>query len=1054
MSTNLLVIPATQKLFAQIMNEISDKNIAENGQISGHWGEIFIQRPVIAISFCLLILLSGLKALADISVSQFPRLASAMLEINTSFVGASAEAVKSFVTDPMERVLSAVPGVDYLDSTTTAGLSNIRLWLHLNEDIPSAISEASTQLDRIKYELPSGAYDPSIEVVRADRPWAGFYLPVVLKNGISRSATTDFLEREILPSFGSIAGVRKAEIIGGRSPAMRIWLNPELMTALDIRTSDIRSAISNNSVIATLGKTENSVQRIDMLAKPALLAEEDFENLILRESNDEVIRLGDVALVKIDEEGGTENSRYTQDDAVFIAVWPMPGANEIDIADILYTEIDSANDRLPGDLEIQLGYDCTKYMRSALKEIVITLLETIILVGLVVTIFMGSVRNALVPLITIPVSLLGAVAAIYAMGFSLNLLTILAIVLAVGLVVDDAIVVVENVARLIRSGVNPNLAAMQSSRQLFSPIFSMTLTLAIVYLPIGFLSGLTGALFKEFAFTLAIAVIISGIIAVTLSPVMSATVCRNQILPGKTEKLADGIFDRVRAGYASLLKKSLNSSGSVLIVYLFSILLIPLLYVFSKQELAPIEDTGSLMMIIKAPPDASLEFNTSSMSGVVSALEDLPGREQMWQRLHEAGGFAGQTFSDHDERDVSVQELLPLAFNNLSRVPELKALPTLETSLPTAGNFDVEFVVQSSESLDEMYPYVQQMLSAAASSGLYLYTDTDLVIDLPQVNIKIDYELAADLGFSHGEVMSQLGFFYAEEFIEQFNINDRAYKIIPMAAEDFRDNPSKLLDLMVTNAAGLSVPLSSLAVIERVAAPRSLGRFEQKNAFRIFGALIPGRTKEEGLEFLERTAEEVLPANYSYDYAGESRQIRKEGSSLFSALAIALVIVYFVLAVQFNCFRNPLIILMGSVPLGFMSALLFTYLDFTTINIYSQIGFITLAGLVSKNAILIVQFANSLYKTGMSRYDAIFQGAAVRLRPVLMTSGATILGHFPLVLVTGAGAEARNSIGIILVAGMLVGTLFTIFILPSLYLWFSSSSREKDAREVKVSVEV
>ncbi len=1009
------------------------------------FADIFIRRPVLAVSICLLMVFAGIKAARDMPVSQFPQIESSSLVVSTQFVGASAEVVKGFVTDPIERAASSVPGVDYIDSTTTAGYSLVTIWLKLNEDSTVALAELSARLDQIRFELPRDAYDPAIQVSRADRPHAGFYLPVLLTEEMSRSGATDYLGRHVLSVLGAIPGVQKVGIVGGRYPAMRVWLSSKLMNTYDLSAVDVEAALRANNVIATIGRTENAQQRMDLLANTGLQTVDDFESLVVRATGSMVLRLRDIARVELGEEEGSENARFSQNRSLFISVWPLPGANEIAIADRLYEAVERLNQNTPDGLQIIEGYDITLYMRSALKEIFITLAETICLVGLVVFAFMGSIRTAFVPLITIPISLLGALAAMSLLGFSLNLLTVLAIVLSVGLVVDDAIVVVENVARFMRSGMSRTEAAMKSSRQLLAPITAMTLTLAVVYAPIGFLSGLTGALFKEFAFTLAVAVLISGFVAVTLSPIMSAYVCPEGGQEGALARRVNALFDRCQQSYMQCLSVTLAHTSKVGFVGIFFLLLMVPLYLFSMHELAPVEDTSSISVITSAPPEASLDYTTRHMYNVVDALAALPDRTKMWQVVLPTGSFAGQDFVGHDDRELSVHEMLPQAFGQLSGVAPLKSFPTLQAALPTAGNFDVEVVVQSTDEPHVMMRHANALLQAARDSRAFIYVDTDLRIDLPQVHFRIDRDQAADLGFTMQEVARQLSVPLSGSYVNRFDYDGKAYQVIPMFAEDQRANPEQLLEVNVRSPDGVLVSLSAIATLEYAAAPRFLTRFEQKNAFKVFAAVIPGTTKDRGLQALERAAKDTLPASYSVDYVGESRQIRAEGNTLTGVLGVALVVVFLVLAVQFNSFRDPFIVLLGSVPLAFSGALLFTFLGLTTINIYSQVGLITLVGLVSKNAILIVEFANHLQRAGLTRLDAIKEGAAIRLRPVLMTTGATVLGHFPLVLVSGAGAEARNSIGIILVAGMMIGTLFTLFVLPTVYLAVSSDHRNENA---------
>lgn len=995
--------------------------------------DIFVTRPVLAVVLSLSLVLIGIRASMSLPVLQYPKVESSSLVISTAYVGASAEVVKGFITDPIERAASTVPGIDYIDSSTLAGMSTVTVWLKLNEDSTAALAELSSRLDQIRFELPAGAEDPSVEVKRADRSNAVFYLDVITE-GFSRAQVTDYLTRHVNPILSSIDGVQRIGIEGGRNPAMRVWIDPIKMAAFNVSAQDVHSALSSNNIIATVGKSENSLQRINLMANTTLQNVSDFERLVIRESDNSLIRLSDIARVELGEEEGEVNARHSQSKAVYISVWPLPGANEMVIGDQLYPLLDKINPTLPDGLHIDIGYDGTLYMRDAIKEIFSTLIETILLVGLVVLALMGSIRTAIVPLITIPISILGAAAAMSLMGFSLNLLTILAIVLSVGLVVDDAIVVVENVSRYMREGKTRLQAALASSRQLLAPIIGMTITLAAVYAPIGFLSGLTGVLFKEFAFTLAVAVLISGIVAITLSPIMSAYASPEGGKEGRGTRWVNQRFDILHRAYGKLLDKVFAWRPQVLFAGVFLTLLIIPFYLFSQQELAPIEDQSSINIVVEAPPEASLEYTTDYMTDVVDTLLATEDSKFMWQIIRGNGGFGGVIFEPFDQRDRSVHEILPEMFGTSSSITGLKVFPILLPALPTAGSFDVEMVVLAPDEAEDMQQYADKLKAAAFQSGRFMFAETDLKVDLPQVSFILDRERIADLGMSLDSVSRQLGVMLSGNYVNRFDYQGKAYRVIPMAEGQARDNPQALLDLQIRTPNGDLIPLSTVASLDYKTAPRVLGKFQQKNSFRIYGGVLPGTTKEQALSALEEAAAEILPSSYSLDYAGESRQLRQEGNTLVGVLGIALVFVYFVLAVQFNSFRDPLVVLIGSVPLALAGAMLFPFLGWTTINIYSQIGFITLVGLIAKNGILIVEFANHLQSEGFNKLQSIKGAAETRLRPVLMTTAATALGHFPLILVTGAGAEARNSIGIVLVAGMVIGTVFTLFVLPCVYM--------------------
>ncbi len=905
--------------------------------------DIFVHRPVLSIVIAVALVLAGWRAAVALPILQFPQMQSASLEITTAYIGASAEVVQGFITDPIERAAASVPGVDYIDSTTVAGMSTVTVWLKLNQDSSDALAELSSRLSRISFELPADAEDPAVMVRRADRPNAGFYLTVLLDN-ISRAAVTDYLTRRVNPELASIAGVQRIGIEGGRLPAMRIWLDPQRLSLYNLSAQEVEAALQANNIIATIGRSENSQLRIDLLTDTSLKNIADFERLVVREIDGSQIRISDIARVELGEEEGEINARMDQSNAVYISVWPLPGANEIAIADELYATLDRLNPTLPEGVQIDIAYDVTRYMRNALSEIFTTLIETIVLVGLVVLVFMGSLRTALVPLITIPVSLLGSVAAMAMMGFSLNLLTILAIVLSVGLVVDDAIVVVENVTRYMREGMTRTQAALTSSRQLLTPIIGMTITLAAVYAPIGFLSGLTGMLFKEFAFTLAVAVLISGVVAVTLSPIMSAYASPEGGREGLFTRKVNASFARLQQYYSNGLNRSLAWQSQVLVIGLFISLLTVPFYLLSLQELAPVEDQGSINIIIESAPDAALENTTAAMHNVVGAMKALPGADQMWQILQPAAGFSGVNFVDFDQREKTVHQLLPEAYGKLSQVSGVRALPILPAALPTAGNFDVELVVLSSDSPQQMQQYAQQLVGAAFQSGRFMFADTDLKIDLPQARLQLNRERIADLGMNLSEVSRQLGTLLSGNNVNRFNFDGKAYRVIPMVEGHSRLTPQALMELKLRTPTGDLILVSTIASLQMQAAPRLLGKFQQKNSFRVYGGLIPGTTKEQGLAALEAAAAEILPPHYTLNYAGESRQLRQQGSTLLGVLGTALIFVFLVLAVQFNSFRDPLVVLLGSVPLALSGALLFTFLGWTTINIYSQIGLITLIG--------------------------------------------------------------------------------------------------------------
>nr|WP_086939781.1 efflux RND transporter permease subunit [Thaumasiovibrio occultus] len=1005
--------------------------------------DIFVKKPVLAIVVSLVIIIAGAMASLRLPISQFPQIESSSLVIQTEYVGVSADVVKGFVTEPIERVAMSVPGVDYVDSTTTAGMSKVTVWLKLNQNSTDALSELNSRLSQIAYELPEGAQNPSVTVARVDRPGATFYLNVTSET-MDRPTLTDFLARDVTPWLASVEGVQSADILGGRKPAIRVWLDPVKMASLNIGASEVHQALYENNVIASLGSVESASQNISIMSNALQQTTDDFRQLIVRKSDDGFVSLGDIARIELGEDRGADSARLDRNESVFIGVITSPGSNEIAIGDALYEQLATINARLPEGTAVTIGFDGTQYMRDALKEIFTTLVETVLLVGLVILLLMGSFRTALVPLVTIPISILGSTAAMLIAGFSLNLLTILAIVLSVGLVVDDAIVVVENVARHMRDGKGRIEAALISSRELLRPIFSMTITLALVFAPIGFVSGLSGALFKEFAFTLAIAVLFSGVVAITLSPIMSAYVSQEKGKESRMTLWVNKAFDKLANRYENGLKTAFIYRKVLLTAaVILSLLTVPF-YLFSQKELAPVEDQSLLFVISEAPSGGSLAYSNQFMREAVDSLQHIEGIDMIWQTVSESGGFSGINFVPYEDRDFSATDILQEIYFTLKDVTGLRVYPTAPMPLPTAGQFDVEMVIQSQDSYANMSQYAYQLLDAAHQSGMFMFVDTDLKVDMPHSELNFDSNKMMDLGLTTKAVTDQIALLVSEQEVTRYDSSGKAYRVIPQVDETMLTGSDALLTLQIKTPSGEFVPLSSIASLEQTVSVRSASRFNQLNAFRILGGLIPGVTPDLALSALEQAAAEILPQGYQVNYAGSSRQLRQEGNSLLSVLAVALFVVYMVLSVQFNSFRSPLVVLLGSVPLALAGGMMFAFLGLTTMNIYAQIGFVTLVGLVAKNGILITEFANELQQEGYRKYDAVIESAKLRLRPILMTTAATVLGHFPLVLVTGAGAEARNSIGIILVAGMIIGTVFTLFVLPTMYLVVSKEVTAPD----------
>ncbi len=1012
--------------------------------------DIFIRKPVLAVVINLIILAVGWRSIDALAVRQYPRLESSAIVITTVYVGASAETVRGFITTPIERVVSAIDGIDYIESSSRASVSTVTVRLRLNHDSNDALAEISARLNQVRSTLPSDAEAPAVDIQRTDKPYATFYISFT-SDQMSLMQLNDYLVREVQPEMQTIAGVQRVGVEGAREMAMRVWLDTTKMESFDITPGEVRDALARNNFLAAVGRTKGRDVQIDLLTDSDLRAASEFEDLIVREREGTFVRLSDIARVELGSEEPTGEAGFNGKPAVWLSVWPLPRANELEVASLLKERIEEVRPTLPAGVEMTLAYDGTYYMDHAIKEITTTLMETIAIVSLVVFLFMGSVRTVLVPLMAIPVSLIGACIAMLLFGFSLNLLTILAIVLSVGLVVDDAIVMVENVERHIREG-RPKLeAAFIGARELFAPVVSMTITLAAVYTPIGFQSGLTGMLFREFAFTLAASVVISGIVAVTLSPIMSAWMVPAGGREGRFTRLVNALFDRLRIGYERLLGRVLSVWWLLVPASIAACLLAAPLYQRSKKELAPTEDEGIVFAAVMTAPDATLDYTVRGFAKVAEAFMSVKEAKFFFQvaELSMGGGFGGIQTVDWDKRDRTTEPIQNEVIGRLMGIKELRSIAIRPAPLPGAGQFDVELVITSGDEGPEMEPVINQIIGAGYGSGKFVYVDSDLKIDLPQTRIEIDRKKVADLGLDLADVGQDLAVLLSGGYVNRFNYAGRSYKVIPQVADAARRTPEQLLELKVRTRDGGLVSLRSLVTLRTETAPRVLSRFQQRNSAKVYGVVAPGVTKEEALSALEAAAAQIAPPGYAIDYAGESRQMRTEGATLVSTLGFAIGLIYLVLAAQFGSFRDPLIVLLGSVPLALTGALVFTASGATTINIYSQVGLITLVGLVAKNGILIAEFANHLQEQGLSKRDAVKQAAGTRLRPILMTSAATVFGHLPLVLVTGAGAEARNSIGIVLVSGMAISTVFTLIIVPSIYMLIAGrkAPREQEAAE-------
>jgi multidrug efflux pump len=1009
--------------------------------------ELCIRRPVLAIVINLVLVIAGLQAARSLNVRQYPKLESASVTVRTQYAGADAQLVRSFVTTPLERAIAAADGIDVLESETTQGLSSIHARLKLNFPAASALADISARVNQVRADLPPGAEIPAISLEPSDSQFAALYVSFGSEI-LADNQLTDYLIRVVQPRLSALTGVQRAEILGGSQFAVRVWLDPDRMMALKVNPATVSQALARNNYLSAVGETKGQLHRVSSSADTDLHSAEDFQQLVIRRQNGALVRLQDIAEVRLGAESYDQDVRLSGRKEVFMGIWVLPNANALDVIAHARAELEGIERELPSGVRATIAFDSTDYIHNAIQEVIRTLLETVLIVMLVLFAFLGSLRSVLVPLVAIPLSLIGAVFVIQVCGFTINLLTLLAIVLSVGLVVDDAIVVVENVERHIAQGLSPIEAAVLGARELIGPIVAMTVTLAAAYIPVGFQGGLTGALFREFAFTLAGAVLVSGVVALTLSPMMSSRLLRRQSNPRALPALIGRGFEALRRGYGRALEWMLRRRPATYTLWLVLSLAIIPLYLFSPGELAPNEDQGVVFTALDVPPNATLERLEPYADQLLEIYSSVPEFEQSFQLLTPSGGFSGAIMKPWARRERSIFPVQIELTKRAEAIAGLRPLVFLPPALPNAGLLPVEFVISSTAEHAELVKFAEQLQEAAEASGeFYFPLISDVRFDEEKNQIRIDRDRAASMGLSMEQVGADLSALLGGDFINRFNLDGRSYKVIAQVQRRSILTPEQLLELPITGPDGTVIQLGAIAQVERGVGARSLNRFQQLNSVKL--SSVPTRSLDSCLRVLERKAAEILPPGYRVDYAGQSRQLRQEAGRFLPALGLALALIFLALAVQFNSFRDPLVVLAGSVPLALFGGLIFTFLYFwappglefpltrgwtTTLNIYSQVGFVTLVGLIAKNGILIVEFANAEQARGASKQEAVLSAAATRLRPILMTTVATVLGHFPLTLVAGPGAVARNSIGIVLVGGMCIGTLFTLFVVPCLYV--------------------
>jgi multidrug efflux pump len=1011
--------------------------------------DIFIRRPVLASVVSLMILVLGLRSYSSLPVLQFPRTTNTVVTVTTTFYGADPDVIAGFITTPLENAIAQANGIDYMTSNSTPGVSTITVNLRLNYDGDKALTEISTKVSSVLNQLPPGSQQPVFTVKvgqTIDAMYIGFS-----SNVLSANKITDYLIRVVQPKLQAVPGVQTAELLGSKVFALRAWLDPNKLTAYGLTGADVTQALAGNDYISGIGTTKGQMVQVSLTASTSVHSVEEFKNLIVKQTDSALVRLRDVATVVLGAEDYESEVGFDGKKAVYVGIQVAPAANLLDVIKGVHDILPGIVSQLPQGLSGEIVYDSTEFVNSAIDEVVRSLLEALAIVTLVVFAFLGSVRSALIPTIAIPLSLVGTLTIMLALGYSINLLTLLALVLAIGLVVDDAIIIVENVNRHLAAGMAPIPAAMVAARELGGPIIAMTVVLVAVYVPIGFQSGLTGALFAEFAFTLVGAVTVSGVIALTLSPMMSSRLLTSEARKSRLVGFVDRQFERLHRRYISMLHGSLNYLPVTSVFAAIVLGSIYFLYAGAKTELAPMEDQGIVVTSSISSPDSTLQQRLLYARQVFETFAKHPETAHVFQLDVPGQNIGGDVYKPWDQRNQTTNQLQPILQRELAEVVGARIVAFQPPPLPGSFGLPIQFVIQSTEPFERLNDVAHEFLDAAVKSGMFIFIDTDLKLDLPQAVVTIDRDKTAQLGLKMSDVGGSLAAMLGGGYVNYFSLAGRSYKVIPQVQQRYRLNTQQLLDYNIRTAGGAVVPLSTVATIATKTVPESLNHFQQLNSATIQGVAMPFVAAGDAIEFLQDLAAKTLPQGYSIDYAGLSRQYVQESSGFATTFGFALIVIFLALAALFESFRDPMIILV-SVPMSIAGALIFISLGVggATLNIYTEVGLVTLMGLISKHGILIVEFANELQTQGKTKRDAIEIASGIRLRPILMTTAAMVLGVIPLITATGAGAVSRFNMGLVIASGLTVGTLFTLFVVPAVYLLIATdhSRRSKEDAEL------
>jgi multidrug efflux pump len=1005
-----------------------------------HLTDIFIRRPVLASAVSLLILLFGLFAATKLPLRLFPKVETPLITITTNYPGADAKTMQAYVTSTLENAVAGIEGINYLTASTAQGSSAINIYLQIGQSADTALTNIMVKIAAVRSTLPKAIDDPVITKSSADDDQA--MIIAFTSRQMSREQMGDYLRRVIEPKLEAVDGVATAQVLG-RSYAMRIWLDPEQMAARNVTATDVSQALTQQNIQAAAGNTKGADVNFAVDVNSELRQAADFNEIIIKKDKDALVKLKDIGNAELGPSSDKIGAVFNGERAAMIFIKLLPAANPITVVREINNLLPAINKALPYDLQAHVVIDAGSYIKESIKEVIKALLSAALIVIVVIFLFTASLRAVIIPVVTLPLSLIGACCIMWLLNYSINTLTLLAMVLAIGLVVDDAIVVVENILRRIEAGQDSYSAALASAREVASPIIAMTITLAAVYAPIGFVGGLTGELFAEFAFTLAGAVIISGIVALTLSPMMSARLLSRQVTENVFSRQVNNFLDNFRGIYLALLNKILIKRTLVMVVWGVALLGCFFCYATTPKELAPSEDQGFLQVISRAPDFTNTNFlitYSNYLNKVYQSFSAIDSYVYVDGIPDEHQALSFLSLKPWHDRVENSAQLLPKLQEKLNSISGIQSIVITPLALPGSDGLPLQFVLTTAAGdYLALYKLAQRLQAEARESGLFVFLDSDLKFAAPHLQISIDRDAAAMLGVPISSITTALNLFLSGNKLQQFSMDGRSYDVITQVPQAYRLNPAALDQYSVRTSSGALVPLSGVVNKQISVEPESINQFQKYNAVMLSGVMAPGHTLSEGLHFLKTQTAKIAPRDVHYDYAGESRQFLQEGNRMLFVFGMAFVVIFLVLAIQFESYRVPLVILFGSVPMSLFGALLLLRLGVATINIYTQVGLLTLAGLISKHGILLANFANQLQeKENLKPVDAILKAAQFRLRPILMTTAAIVFGALPLIFAQDAGAESRFDMGVVIAVGMLLGTCFTLFVVPVLYLLLAS----------------